>query len=61
MPFLPQIVLEEVGSKYSRVAPHDPYVIRDGKLIAGQNQPSASEYALVFLHTLTGHSPVVGG
>jgi putative intracellular protease/amidase len=61
IPHFPQTVLEEVGSKYSRVAPDDPYVIRDGKLITGQNQQSASEYALVFLHTLTGHSPVVGG
>ncbi len=60
IPHFPQTVLEEVGSKYSRVAPNDPYVIRDGKLITGQNQQSASEYALVFLHTLTGHSPVVG-
>jgi len=53
-------LLEEVGSDYSRVATDDPYVIRDGKLITGQNQQSASEYALVFLHTLTGHSPVIG-
>jgi putative intracellular protease/amidase len=60
IPHFPQTVLEEVGSNYSRVAPDDPYVIRDGKLITGQNQQSASEYALVFLHTLTGHSPVVG-
>src|ERR1700735_934565 len=61
IPHFPQTVLEEVGSNYSRVAPDDPYVIRDGKLITGQNQQSASEYALVFLHTLTGHSPVIGG
>jgi len=60
IPHFPQTVLEEVGSDYSRVAPDDPYVIRDGKLITGQNQQSASEYALVFLHTLTGHSPVIG-
>jgi len=60
IPHFPQTVLEEVGSDYSRVAPDDPYVIRDGKLITGQNQQSATEYALVFLHTLTGHSPVMG-
>src|SRR6204780_4294929 len=60
IPHFPQTVLEEVGSNYSRVAPDDPYVIRDGKLITGQNQQSASEYALVFLHTLTGRSPVIG-
>src|SRR5271170_4632410 len=46
IPHFPQTVLEEVGSAYSRVAPDDPYVIRDGKLITGQNQQSASEYAL---------------
>jgi putative intracellular protease/amidase len=60
IPHFPQTVLEDVGSAYSRVAPNDPYVIRDGKLITGQNQQSASEYALAFLHTLTGQSPVVG-
>jgi len=36
-------------------------VIREGKLVTGQNQQSASEYALVFLHALTGRSPVVAG
>jgi putative intracellular protease/amidase len=60
IPHFPQTVLEEAGCDYSRVAPNDPYVIRDGRLITGQNQQSASEYALAFLHTLTGQSPVVG-
>jgi putative intracellular protease/amidase len=36
----------------------DPYVIKDGKLVTGQNQQSASEYALVLLRTLSGKSPV---
>ncbi len=58
IPHYPQTVLEEVGTKYARVGANDPYVIRDGKLITGQNQQSASEYALVFLHTMTGASPV---
>jgi putative intracellular protease/amidase len=58
IPHFPQTVLEEAGSLYSRAAPDDPYVIRDGKLITGQNQQSASEYALVLLHAMTGHSPV---
>jgi putative intracellular protease/amidase len=61
IPHYPQIVLEEAGSLYSRVAPDDPYVIRDGKLVTGQNQQSASEYALVFLHALTDHNPVSAG
>jgi putative intracellular protease/amidase len=58
IPHYPQKVLEDVGSQYSRVSPNDPYVVRDGKLLTGQNQQSASEYALVFLHALTGASPV---
>jgi putative intracellular protease/amidase len=58
IPHYPQSVLEQVGSQYSRVAPNDPYVVKDGKLLTGQNQQSASEYALVFLHALTGASPV---
>jgi putative intracellular protease/amidase len=58
IPHYPQVVLEEVGSIYSRVGANDPYVIKDGKLVTGQNQQSASEYALVLLHTMTGESPV---
>ena len=61
IPHFPQTVLEEAGSIYSRVAPNDPYVIRDGRLITGQNQQSASEYALVLLHAMTGQSPVAAG
>jgi putative intracellular protease/amidase len=60
IPQYPQTVLEEVGTKYARVGANDPYVIRDGKLVTGQNQQSASEYALVLLHTMTGQSPVSG-
>ncbi len=59
IPNYPQTVLEEAGSRYQRVAPNDPLVVRDGKLITGQNQQSASEYALVLLHAMTGESPVV--
>ena len=58
IPHYPQKVLEDVGSLYSRVAPNDPYVVKDDKLVTGQNQQSASEYALVFLHMLTRASPV---
>ena len=60
IPHFPQTVLEQAGSIYTRVAPNDPYVIRDGKLVTGQNQQSASEYALVFLRAMTGNSPVSG-
>jgi putative intracellular protease/amidase len=59
IPHYPQTVLEEVGSLYSRVAgSYDPYVIQDGRLLTGQNQQSASEYSLVFLHMMTGQTPV---
>jgi putative intracellular protease/amidase len=54
----PQTVLEEAGAVYSRVAPNDPCVVIDGKLVTGQNQQSASEYALALLHKMIGHSPV---
>jgi putative intracellular protease/amidase len=59
IPHFPQTVLEEAGSLYSRVAPNDPLVVRDGKLVTGQNQQSASEYGLVLFHTMTGQNPVV--
>jgi putative intracellular protease/amidase len=58
IPHYPQTVLEEAGSIYSRVGANDPYVIQDGRLVTGQNQQSASEYAIVLLHTMTGQSPV---
>ena len=52
-PPLSHTVLEEVGALYSRVAPDDPYVIVDDRLVTGQNQQSASEYALALLHEMT--------
>jgi putative intracellular protease/amidase len=58
IPHYPEKVLEDAGSVYTRVAPNDPYIVRDGMLLTGQNQQSASEYSLVFLHMLTGESPV---
>jgi putative intracellular protease/amidase len=58
IPHYPQKVLEDVGSLYSRVGANDPYVVKDGRLLTGQNQQSASEYALVFLHALTGANTV---
>jgi len=61
IPHFPQVVLEEAGSHYTRVAPNDPYVVQDGKLITGQNQQSASEYALVLLHAMTNENPVSAG
>jgi putative intracellular protease/amidase len=58
IPHYPQSVLEESGAIYSRVGTNDPCVVVDGRLITGQNQQSASEYALAMLHLLAGNSPV---
>src|SRR5271155_826879 len=60
IPHYPQTVLEEAGAQYTRVAPNDPRVVVDGKLVTGQNQQSASEYALALLHAMSGRSPVSG-
>jgi putative intracellular protease/amidase len=60
IPNYPQKVLEDSGAQYSSVEYTEPRVVADGKLITGQNQQSASEYALVLLHAMTGESPVVG-
>jgi putative intracellular protease/amidase len=58
IPHYPQTVLEATGAVYSSTEPYAPKVVIDGKLITGQNQQSASEYALVLLHKMTGDSPV---
>jgi putative intracellular protease/amidase len=58
IPHYPQKVLEETGAIYSSIQPYMPKVIVDGRLITGQDQSAASEYALALLHLMTGHSPV---
>jgi putative intracellular protease/amidase len=58
IPHYPQTVLEGTGAVYSSTKPYVPKVIVDGKLITGQDQSAASEYALALLHMMTGHSPV---
>ncbi len=58
IPHYPQKVLEDTGAIYSSIAPYTPKVVIDGKLITGQDQSAASEYALALLHLMTGHSPV---
>jgi putative intracellular protease/amidase len=61
IPHFPQTVLEETGAFYSRAGrANDPCVIVDGKLVTGQNQQSASEYALALLHVMAGQTPVSG-
>src|SRR5271163_5345821 len=54
IPHYPQTVLEQTGAVYTSVAPDAPCVVVDGKLVTGQNQQSASEYALVLLHAMAG-------
>jgi putative intracellular protease/amidase len=58
IPHYPQMVLEGTGAIYSSIEPYMPKVIVDGKLITGQDQSAASEYALALLHLMTGNSPV---
>jgi putative intracellular protease/amidase len=58
IPHYPQTVLEGTGAIYTSTKPYVPKVIVDGKLITGQDQSAASEYALALLHMMTGHSPV---
>jgi putative intracellular protease/amidase len=59
IPHFPQTVLEETGAFYSRAGrANDPCVVVDGRLVTGQNQQSASEYALALLHVMAGRTPV---
>ena len=58
IPHYPQTVLEETGAVYESTKPYAPKVVVSGNLITGQDQASASEYALALLHMMTGHSPV---
>jgi len=58
IPHYPQKVLEDAGGIYSSIQPYTPKVVIDGKLITGQDQSAASEYAIALLHLMTGHTPV---
>jgi hypothetical protein len=59
LPNYPQPILEQAGAIYSCAQPNGLRVIVDGKLLTGQSQYSASEYAIQLHHLLTGTSPVV--
>jgi putative intracellular protease/amidase len=48
IPNFPEPIMEKAGINFV------------GKLITGQNQQSASEYAIAFNHVLAGESPVLG-
>ncbi|NPD70253.1 type 1 glutamine amidotransferase domain-containing protein (plasmid) [Lichenicola cladoniae] len=59
IPNFPQPVMEAAGIVFSCVEPWGVHVVIDKMLITGQNQQSASEYAIAFNHLLAGSSPVV--
>jgi putative intracellular protease/amidase len=58
IPNFPQPTLEAAGAEYSCANHYEVHVVVDDKLITGQNQQSASEYALTIIHALSGRSPV---
>lgn len=58
IPNFPQPILEKAGVVFSHVEPWGLRVVVDDKLVTGQNQQSASEYAIAFNHVLAGASPV---
>lgn len=58
LPNYPQTSLEDAGAVYSRVASYAPYVVVDGKLVTGENQQSATEYAIALFRAMTGKSAV---
>lgn len=58
IPNFPQPVMEAAGITFSATDPWGVRVVVDGKMITGQNQQSASEYSIAYLHLLGGASPV---
>ena len=58
IPQLPQSTLEAAGVEFRAARPHHSCVVRDRKLVTGQNQFSASDYGLVFYYALIGRNPV---
>jgi putative intracellular protease/amidase len=59
IPNFPQPSMEAAGIIYEHTDPWEAHVVVDGKLITGQNQQSASEYAIAFNHLISGKNPVV--
>lgn len=58
IPNFPEPAMEAAGIKFMFGDNWAPKVVIDGRLITGQNQQSASEYAIAFNHLLAGTSPV---
>lgn len=42
VPFLLDAALAERGARHTKAAPFQPHVVRDGRLVTGQNPPSAA-------------------
>jgi putative intracellular protease/amidase len=60
IPNFPEPVLVKAGVEFVHVGPWSIRVVVDGLLITGQNQQSASEYAIAYNHLLNKESPVLG-
>jgi len=59
IPNFPQPIMEQAGIQYIHTEPWEVRVVVDGKLITGQNQQSASEYAIAYNHLLAETNPVI--
>ena len=53
VPFLLEDVLKQLGAKFSKAEPFNPYVVREGLLITGQNPASSEPAAEALLKALT--------
>jgi putative intracellular protease/amidase len=54
VPHYPQVVLEEAGALFEAKPPRTPHVVRDGKLLTGQNQQSSTPLAVALAGMLAG-------
>ena len=52
VPFLLEDKLNELGANFSKVGDFQPYALRDGQLITGQNPASSERAAQILLETL---------
>ena len=59
IPNFPEPALVKAGANFVHVEPWGVRVVLDGLLITGQNQQSASEYAIAYNHLLDGATPVI--
>jgi putative intracellular protease/amidase len=58
VPFLVEDMLTQEGGRYSKAGDWQPYVLRDGLLITGQNPASSEPAARELLHQLGGSAQV---